>query len=241
MNEKETAVAVVNDALPVFEKINDLYMTASGVMQKQQIAEAAQFDPAKRKGKARLYTIISFFVLDVIFYLYYAILLQISKILPFIGTIGTIAWFVVAIWIMIRVYRDTLHGTKKELEKNQNAKRSAEQAVQSISNDICKVFRENDEIISRIPRDYRNYDAVSYFEKVFSNQQADSLKEAMNLYDEYAHRQAMELGNARLQNIAQKQSEMLANIERLSAQTERNTRIEAGFTILNFLMLSQSR
>ena len=238
MNEREIAVTSVNRALPVFEKINNLYLRASAISQRQEARETVQRNPAKRKGQALMRTVLVFFVMEMLYGVYQFLLDTAHRAfnLPdMLCWLLGILWVMLTFWVTIRTYQRGKAPNKTEDEELQKARNSMEEQLQGISNEIYEVFTENEEIISHIPRDYRNYDAVSYFEKVLANEKADSMKEAMLLYDEYIHRQALEFGNTRMQNIAQQQSAMLANIETMSGRTELNTRISAGFSVLNFL------
>jgi hypothetical protein len=74
---------------------------------------------------------------------------------------------------------------KKDLE---NAiKRSGE-----LQKRIEVIIHEKKEIISIIPEKYRYPLAVNFFAEVLENGRADSMKEAMNLYEEQLHRWKME-------------------------------------------------
>ena len=146
---------------------------------------------------------------------------------------------VVAI-ILYLFYQTILYGTSKEHEERKQARENANRQVEAISADVLQIFQDNEEAIAQIPRDYRNYDAVSYFEKVFANGQALTWREAMMLYDNHVHCRTLECGNARLQNIARQQSAMMANMEKMEQEAARNARIATGFSILSFLILVQS-
>lgn len=67
------------------------------------------------------------------------------------------------------------------------------------------------------PPDYMTVDASAYFLKAVTNYQADSIKEAVNLYDEYLHRNAMEAAALRQQQLT---SRLNQTLEERMAQNE---------------------
>lgn len=60
-----------------------------------------------------------------------------------------------------------------------------------------KFRKEFDEFVEFIPAQYRNLQAVSYFLMMVQDERADSMKEAMRMYDEQVHRWKMESAAAR--------------------------------------------
>lgn len=53
-------------------------------------------------------------------------------------------------------------------------------------------------LLNIIPNDYQNYRAVTFFEEVVRTGRADTLKEAMNLYEEQVHRWNLEAQGERM-------------------------------------------
>lgn len=68
-----------------------------------------------------------------------------------------------------------------------------------------------------VPPDYRYSEAVEYFYKSFANHKADTLKEAVNLYDNYVHQRNMEESQ---QVLIQNQVAMLQQIEYQNIQLQ---------------------
>lgn len=105
----------------------------------------------------------------------------------------------------------------------------------AISNEIYQLTIQNENILATLPRDYRYYDAVAFFESALANGRADSMKEAINLYEEHIHRMNMELNGRQMLEQSRMQGVMLANIEENSRAAAYNSNMAATFSILNYL------
>lgn len=81
-----------------------------------------------------------------------------------------------------------LLGIKKVKKDLKNAVARSNQLKQRIE----RVIKENIEIISLIPEKYRYPLATSFLTEVFECGRADTMKEALNLYEEQLHRWRME-------------------------------------------------
>ena len=133
-----------------------------------------------------------------------------------------------------------LYLKRKARIKNKHEQTEAEintmmPQMESISQEIYRVTTENQEKINLMPRDYRYYDAVAFFESALANGRADSMKEAINLYEETIHRQNMELNGRQMLEQCRMQSAMLANIEQYSKEAAINSGIAATFSVMNYL------
>lgn len=228
MNEREQALADVSAALPILGKINDLYLAANSIYQKNMVKETKS---ARSKGRSgRIYGCIAcgvtWYVLDLLFRLFIARLG--SNVIAFI-------YIVFAIVACVAAYRKV----KRRFESAPAIKPAEEaqnnQQLDAISHEIYQLTVQNQEAIAKMPRDYRYYDAVAFFENALANGRADSMKEAINLYEEYIHRQNMELNGRQMLEQSRMQSAMLANIEQSSREAAINSGIAATFSILNYL------
>lgn len=235
MNERELALARVNAALPVLERINELYLTAVNINQ-QGMAQAAQAEQSKMrsvKTYPAIGAVITFVLLDIIYGLVVA---RVANALPSpIGPILGIGYIIFAIIACIVVYQKVKVRVLASADAVSPATPMYRQEIDEISDEIYHLTVANEAVIGQIPRDYRYYDAVAYFEHVLANEQADSMKEAINLFEEYLHRQRLEQNSAILLEQAQRQSEMLSNIEHSSNVAAQNSGMAAAFSILNYL------
>lgn len=237
MDERMKSLETVRAALPVFSQINDLYMAADGIYQKASLDDARADGKVKNsKGKAIAFAVATWFVMDILFYLIGGL---VSKIIPSAGAVFSVGWVILSIITCIVVYKRVISSTKKTLDNEADALIAKNKYdLECISNDICEIYRENEEIIAQIPRDYRTYDAVSYFEHLLENGHADSMKEALILYDENVHRLSQRLDNQRIiqQNIQQR--EMLAHIEQQTRTAAHNSSVAAAFSIASYIIVS---
>lgn len=227
LSVRQAALADVQNALPVFEQINDLYLQAENLNQQIMISQAKAVDGNSRYGKVKaiVAVVLAYGVFDLLF--------------PLFGRLGYVFAFAYIIGVvigMVCIYRAI---KKKDLAKRDKGVQQVENQVgvqmEQISQEIYRLFTENAAVILPIPRDYRNYNAVVFFESALANGRADSMKEALNLYEEYLHRATMELNSQLAVEQSRQQSAMLANIEKSSRQAAVNSGIAAGFSVLNFI------
>lgn len=235
MNERELALARVSAALPILEQINDLYLNAININQRG-MAQAAQAEQSKMnsvKTYPAIGAVITFFLLDFVLSFVVA---RIASALPSpIENAVGIGYFIFTIIACIVVYRTVKAKVLASVDTASPATPKYRQMIDEISDEIYRLTVENEAAISQIPRDYRYYDAVAYFEHVLANEQAESMKEAINLFEEHLHRQRLEQNSAILLEQAQRQSQMLSNIERSSNAAAQNSGMAAAFSILNYL------
>lgn len=71
----------------------------------------------------------------------------------------------------------------------QQMTREREQLIQQARS----IYAENYKKLEFLPQEYHKLEAVSYMVKMVNDDRADTLKEALALYDEYEHRRNMEM------------------------------------------------
>ena len=219
------ALNAVNLALPVFRRIDDCYVTAQ-VLNQQLQAHRANTRQSVKCSEALPYI---------------AALLLFCVCIRF-GPARTSALFIVRSFCLIvsglvsvGVFCFLRSYTQREKARNDQKENELLQRISDISKEIYDVTTVNQKIIDRIPRDYRFYDAVVYFEKALANGRAENLKEAMLQYDEEQHRLAMENANQMMLQYQLQQNAMLASIEKSSRSSAVNSGICAAFSVLSFL------
>lgn len=93
-----------------------------------------------------------------------------------------------------------------------------------------------------IPEDYFDSESVSFMIKMFNDRRADSVKEAINLYEDYLHKERMEnMQNQQLQQTeelrkeineqSRQQSEYMKEIAKNTKATARAAKVNAIITI----------
>lgn len=105
------------------------------------------------------------------------------------------------------------------LAKNVVKKNTAEIPV--LQSEIDGRIRAMSDALSYVPPDYRFSMAIDHFCQSYANQKADSLKEAVNLFDVYMHQQKME---QKQQEILDVEHRKLSELTYQSAQLEKMNR-----------------
>lgn len=235
MDERTQALKTVRLALPVFQEINDLYLAATGIYQKASLFDANSSAKAQgSKGKALACAFAAWFGFELIL----QIVVRIFVALDFEpSAVFTVAYVIISLVSSVMVYHSVIRSTNKNIEmETQKLVTQSKHDLDLISNDIYEIYQKNSDIISPIPRDYRTYDAVCYFEHLLENGHADSMKEALILYDEYVHREGMRIDNQRLIQQNLQQRKMMAHVEQLASAASRDAKIATVFSIANFLV-----
>jgi hypothetical protein len=163
-----------------------------------------------------------------------------------VGPVLAVAMFIlVLIWFIIR------SRSKKFCEIWNREINTARQQNKDILVKTNQFMNSEEFLFAKqlIPEEYFDSESVEYFVKVISNQRADGLKEAMNLYEDFLHKKRLEdyqkqqvelaqmtLSEQKKQNVInselmKKQAAIMEDIQRNTKATRNAARIGA------FLML----
>lgn len=228
MDEREQAIKTVNSAISPLQRIDELYAIANNISQ-QSIATKTKADSRKkqRSGNKFLVFWIAFIlgeiVANVVEELFH------NSVLSFIVLAATIC--------LVMKYSQKQIKKDNDNDDNQTSKVLIQngQVYEQISAEIEQIANENREVINAIPRDYRYYDAVAFFENALANGRADSMKEAVNLYETHLHQMRLENANQQMLFINEQQSKMMAEIEKNTRDAKRATELNTAFNVLYFL------
>jgi hypothetical protein len=139
------------------------------------------------------------------------ILFAVSMII--IAVLGTLLYFVIG-----------KTGYKKRLAAHENMvnRKIAELREASIhySNEISRINNENQNLFMSIPPDYRVAWKVSHICSILENQRADTLKEALNVFEEDMHRQAMQAGQRQIVNQQMQLEQRIRYAEEIAYQAQ---------------------
>lgn len=224
MENTISAKKSIDAALPVLQRINELYMMACSLEEEYTARRE------KRANACKKATVVAGIALWVLIYglvnSFYKAQLSagnVSGVGPaFIG----IAIVCVCCAALMKFVVSPLLG--KTIGGASVAMQDMEEQADAISQEIYNTYIANQETLDPLPRDYRYYDAAVFFESALANGRAESMKEAVNLYEEYLHRVRMEANGQQMLAMQQQQSQMLAYIER-------NSGVTATFSVLNYL------
>lgn len=115
------------------------------------------------------------------------------------GIIGMIAAVVIALIVLGLIYSAYSALTKDSRAAKANAYYnlqidSLEKAEKAQSQKVEAFYKETDvaEVLSFLPEKYCSSGTISYLIKLFNEQRTDTLKEAINLYEDEVHKQRVE-------------------------------------------------
>ncbi len=88
------------------------------------------------------------------------------------------------------------------------------------TDEISKIYNEYFNIFSLIPPDYRESGKVTHLCSILENQRADTLKEALNVFEEDMHRQAMQAGQRQIMNQQMQLEQRVRYAEEMAYQAQ---------------------
>ncbi len=115
-------------------------------------------------------------------------------------------------------------GYKKRLARHNDMvnRKMAELRAESLtySNEISRINNENQNLFMSIPPDYREAWKVAHLCSILENQRADTLKEALNVFEEDMHRQAMQAGQQQIINQQMQLEQRVRYAEEMAYQAQ---------------------
>lgn len=219
-------------ALPVLKEINDLYYAGESLRQRMGMRRTNKKASYSKTAKIKaglaatlMYMVLTFLLRIIITPIAAVLKLEMLPVLYSFAGVG------VCIYTYIRLKKYFANMEPAESAEDISEKQQLEQ----ISGEIYRLSQENDEILKKIPSDYRCYDAAAFMERALENGRAENKKEVINLYEEELHRKRLEANSAVSVRMQQEQCRMLADIENNSHRAAVNSGIAATFTVLSYL------
>ena len=202
MEERNIALEEVNQIIPVVERIENLY---AQVTQLEQRSETIMADEERRKKRfkkllrlpARLIVIATALVI-----------LHLNKKNLELTQAGII--FGVGIATAIIFYflmSKTVVGNMKPRKESLRRIASNDELIQQLHGEMGDYYQQNIDLLESFPPDYQYIEAVRFFQKALLNRRADSLKEAINLYEDYLYKQNM------TETVRQQHAEQVAYLQ----------------------------
>lgn len=115
-------------------------------------------------------------------------------------------------------------GYKKRLARHNEMlnRKMAEFRAESLtySNEISRINSDNQNLFNSIPPDYRESSKVAHLCSILENQRADTLKEALNVFEEDIHRQAMQTGQQQMINQQMQLEQRVRYAEEMAYQAQ---------------------
>ena len=129
--------------------------------------------------------------------------------------------------VFSRSKKQTITQKYEQIHKNQIQPqiKQLQESLSNLHNTAIEFESENKHLIEVLPISYRNIEASSFLFLAIANGRADTLKEAVNLYEEWLHRQMLE--NAAKQTAEAQEYMALALDELNDRQAETNNHLKA--------------
>ncbi len=222
---QSTALYTVRAVLPVFRDLSELWN--AGVCAEQQLVAQQTCRAARQDERGR--TLGGFL----------GILVAASANLGLVAlkpaTPAAVAVMLLGILAGILVGRKVHKRIAAKGQETTPEDQTLIRRLDDLSAEFSAITQRNQALIDAIPRDYRNYEAVRFFEQALSNGRAESMKEAMNLYEEHLHRMTMEHNSNLVLQQQYEQSRMIAAAQQSARDASVSAGIAASFSILAFL------
>lgn len=228
MDERVQAIEKVNAAIPPLKRIDELYAMATNLTQQTTALQTSS--KAKKSHHGTIIGGLAAYVAGQFMAIIINGVLAVTGS-PVLGFIGIVAAIFLCIWVYKKVKQKLNEDDIRTVERTQKDR----QTIEKISSEIEQIAVSNADAINEIPRDYRTYYAVSFFDKVLENGRAESMKEAMNLYEDHLHKMRMENMNQQLIYRQNQQVQMLAEVERNTRETKRAVDLNTAFNVLQYI------
>ena len=233
MNEQlqTNALSIVRTAFPVFRDLDSLY--TAGVRTEQQLTQLHAKRVARLDERSQALGILlgglvflAFLIPSMTISRKSGVNHSASTVSIILAVVGIAAGLVVRFLIRKRYHARAMQETPEE--------QTLAARLEDISRNLQSVVQENQAVIDTIPRDYQYFYAVSFFEQALANGRADSMKEAINLFEEQLHRETLEQNSRRMLDAQFEQSWMIAEAQQSARNASINSGIAAGFAALSF-------
>ena len=141
----------------------------------------------------------------------------------------------IALIVKSNKYKNLIQSQEQKIEelssKCDKVLEEEGEICKQIKADRAKYLSDNDSLLAFIPQDYRNIHAIGFMTTAIKNCRADSLKEAINLYEEELYRLNM------LEKAEQSNMLRCAENEYLDAMANELAGINQGIENIEFLKL----
>lgn len=193
-NEKDELVGKVESALPYLRRINEL------VEQREILKKEISRDPHEtvRVVLAVLFAVFGGMV----------IIMTIVRSAP---TIFQIPYKYMPLALLPTIISVVILCILKPRRKRR--KQEYLEKIKFVNDELITIIKMHGKTMEVLPEAYRYYSAALYVHQVLVNARADSLKEALNLYEDQLHRWKMENAQNQLIMIASQQKATMDAIE----------------------------
>lgn len=235
LNDIEMAKRYVNNAEAYFYEDNELYkdknildryvslISVNGTLRQKYKAKPTEEVKQVLKKYNFNYTVKRITYLLILLAIYFAVVIISLICTIYISNISSLSSLyiingIIQIVLILLAFKSKKIVDKKVLKIYSNVNKQYNDAYSKAYEKYLSVIKEYNSQYGNIPPKYLSLYALNYIEETFINKRADSLKEALNLFEEYDLKQKMIRENdkrfADLQNQLHFQSQMILNNQR---------------------------
>lgn len=124
-----------------------------------------------------------------------------------------ILWFIVAFLIYAGGLTLAILMRNRSVSKMNANKEAIQKDIYAMRNRQDELYMSVSNVLEKVPQDYRYYIAVNYIVDCLQKGRADSMKEAINLYEEQLHRWKLENAAMEAVVLQQQQAASLRSIQ----------------------------
>ncbi len=227
MTERDSWLRLFEAALPITRQMEEMY---EGIvyLQQQNAREEADAQAELIAGKKKLIFPIKLLATA-------GALLQVFisvKTPVFIlsaAAVCLVYYFVLARPAIARLKPDRAHA--KQIAKN-------DKQIELYQQRLNEIVADNARIMDYIPSDYHYTEAIAFFLKAVQNRRADSIKEAINLYEQELDRRNL------IEKVQRQHEEQMSYLQAIGEETTRaanNAASAAAAADFNSFLLASSR
>lgn len=151
------------------------------------------------------------------------------------GSLGILGMLLAGGGVYLLTRRLTVKLFTAGAERETDQDRALSEQLNRITQSYMEIVEEKQSVLEAIPEDYRHYEAVRFFERVFVNGRAESLKEAMNLYEQDRASGARDRQGKLILNRQVELERLERQTQALAASADRSARIAAAVTLFSFI------
>lgn len=235
LNDIEMAKRYVNNAESYFYENNEIYkdknvldryaslISVNGTFRQKYKAEPTEEVKQVLKKYNFNYTVKRITYLLILLAIYFAVVIISLICTKYINNISSLFTLyiidgIIQIVLIVLAFKSKKIVDKKVLEICSNINKQYNDAYSKAYKKYLSVIEEYNNQYGNIPPKYLSLYALNYIDEMLKNKRADSLKEALNLFEEYDFKHKMIRENnkrfAQLQNQIHFQSQMILNNQR---------------------------
>lgn len=225
MTEKEYTINLIEKLIPKTKQMESYY---AQIGELQQINESIQRKGDSNLSQRRLMIKLPVYLLSGF------LALQLFSFMFFLK-LFTIPIAAACVFGIKKLYEKVIQPKLDAVQPHPDALRKIEEneaRIQAINGEACACYQQNENLFRSFPEDYLYTDALYFMDRALKNGRADSLKEAINLYEDTVYKQ--NIANEMRQHH-EEQIQYLRSIENESRRAANNAANAAFWGAMNYM------